>query len=145
MAAAGVRNILVSNEVVAPAKLRRLAALAPVLDWLGVCADHPDAVTALEAACVEAGVTIDVLVELDFLPPPHIPEVDEFGIPFGTGYQRCGVQQGAPLVALAQQIAGSPHLRFGGLQAYYGKPRDRSHCCFVLSRIHFIPDCEHIR
>ena len=121
MAAAGVKNILVSNEVVAPSKLNRLAALVPKLEWLGVCADHPEAVDKIEAACAKAGVSMDVLVELDFLPPPHIPEIDEDGIPFGTGYQRCGVEQGAPLVALAQQIESSSHLHFGGLQAYYGK------------------------
>jgi len=62
-----------------------------------------------------------VLVELDFLPPPHIPLIDDDGIPFGEGYQRCGVEQGEPLVQLAQQIEACPHLHFGGLQAYYGK------------------------
>ena len=117
MAAAGIPNILVSNEVVSPSKLKRLVALAPQLEWLGVCADHPEAVDALERACAAQGVTIHVLVELDFLPPPHIPEVDAEGIPFGTGFQRCGIKQGAPLVALAQQIDRSPHLKFSGLQA----------------------------
>jgi D-serine deaminase-like pyridoxal phosphate-dependent protein len=117
MAAAGVPNILVSNEVVAPSKLKRLVSLAPSLEWLGVCADHPDAVDALEQACAEQGVTIHVLVELDFLPPPNIPEIDADGIPFGSGFQRCGVAQGGPLVALAQRIDNSPHLEFSGLQA----------------------------
>lgn len=117
MAAAGIPNILVSNEVVAPSKLKRLVSLAPGLEWLGVCADHPEAVDALEKACAEQGVSIHVLVELDFLPPPSIPEIDEDGIPFGSGFQRCGVAQGAPLVALAQQIDSSPHLKFSGLQA----------------------------
>jgi D-serine deaminase-like pyridoxal phosphate-dependent protein len=125
MAAAGIPNILVSNEVVAPSKLRRLVSLAPKLEWLGVCADHPEAVDSLERACAEAGVTVHVLVELDFLPPPHIPEVDEDGIPFGTGYQRCGIQQGAPLVALAQQIDQSPHLIFSGLQACESLPQQQ--------------------
>ena len=115
MAHAGVSNILVSNEVISASKLDRLCALAPQLDWLGVCADCIQGADAIEAACSRAGCTIDVLVELDFDPPAGMEDV-----PFGAGYQRCGVQ-GQALVTLAQHIRALPHLRFGGIQAYYGK------------------------
>jgi D-serine deaminase-like pyridoxal phosphate-dependent protein len=37
-----------------------------------------------------------------------------------VGAGRCGVAPGPDAVALAQHIAGSPHLMFGGLQAYHG-------------------------
>lgn len=116
MAAAGVRDILVSNEVVSASKLRRLCALAPGLDWLGVCADCVEGVDAIEAACAAAGVHLDVLVELDF----ERPEGMDPAIPFAGGFQRCGAK-GPRLVEVAQRIAVSPHLGFGGLQAYYGK------------------------
>ena len=36
------------------------------------------------------------------------------------GADRCGVEPGEPVLTLAKQIAGSPGLRFAGLQAYHG-------------------------
>jgi len=97
----GVSDILVSNEVVGPHKLARLAALARICT-IAVCADHPLGVKRIEAAAREAGVRLTVLVEID------------------VGAGRCGVLPGPEAVALAHQIAGSPHLSFGGLQAYHG-------------------------
>jgi 3-hydroxy-D-aspartate aldolase len=47
-------------------------------------------------------VRLDVLVEID------------------VGANRCGVAPGAPAVALAQEIARRPSLRFAGIQAYQG-------------------------
>jgi len=97
----GVADILISNEVVGPDKLARLAALARITR-IAVCADDAGQVAALEAAGADAGVTLTVLVEID------------------VGAGRCGVKPGSEAVALAQLIDASPHLRFGGLQAYHG-------------------------
>jgi len=97
----GVPDILVSNEIVGPAKLARLAALARQAR-VAVCADDPANVTALNEAALAAGVRLPVLVEVN------------------VGADRCGVEPGEPAVALARQIAGLPGLRFGGLQAYHG-------------------------
>jgi 3-hydroxy-D-aspartate aldolase len=97
----GVRDILVSNEVVGAPKLARLAALSRIAD-IAVCADDGAQVEALEAAAADASVRLRVLVEID------------------VGAGRCGVAPGPDAVALAERIAGSPHLRFGGLQAYHG-------------------------
>lgn len=105
----GVDDILVSNEVVGAGKLARLAALARIAR-IGVCADDPAQVVAIGAAAVAAGVELAVLVEID------------------VGAGRCGVVPGPAAVALAQQIAGTPGLRFGGLQAYHGSAQHvRSH------------------
>ena len=101
LAWAGVPDILVSNEVVGRSKLARLAALARITR-IAVCADDMRQVAALAEAAQDAGVVLTVLVEID------------------VGAGRCGVAPGAPAVALAQMIAASPHLRFGGLQAYHG-------------------------
>ena len=98
---AGVRDIVVTNEVVAPAKLARLAALARRAT-IGVLVDAPAAVAALSEAASRAGAHIDAYVEID------------------VGAQRCGVAPGAPAVALAKSIAAAPGLRFRGLQAYHG-------------------------
>lgn len=101
MAWGGVADILVSNEVVSPLKLAMLAALARMAD-VAVCADAPAAVPLLEAAAEAAGIRLNVLVEID------------------VGAGRCGLAPGEPAVALACAIAASPHLKFGGLQAYHG-------------------------
>jgi len=98
---AGIRNVLVTNEVVAPAKLARLAGLARTAT-IGVLADDPAIVGAISAAATKSGVTLDVLVEID------------------VGAHRCGVAPGPPAVALAQAIAAAPGLRFRGLHAYHG-------------------------
>ena len=97
----GVPDILVTNQIVGAAKLARLAALAAITR-IAVCADDPRQIAALAAAAEAAGTRLSVLVEID------------------VGMGRCGVAPGPEAVALAQQIAASPHLRFGGLQAYHG-------------------------
>jgi 3-hydroxy-D-aspartate aldolase len=97
----GVRDILVSNEVVGAAKLARLAALAPIAE-VRVCVDDAAGVAAVERAARDAGQRLGVLVEID------------------VGAGRCGVTPGPAAVELAQAIAASAHLRFDGLQAYHG-------------------------
>ena len=97
----GVPDILVSNEVVGAAKLARLAALSRI-SRVAVCADDARQVAAIADAAAAAGTRLSVLVEID------------------VGAGRCGVAPGPDAVALAQAIAASPHLRFGGLQAYHG-------------------------
>ena len=98
----GVHNILVSNQVVGASKLARFAALS-TLAQMAICVDDLAQVAALEAAGRDAGKRLTVLVEID------------------VGGRRCGVAPGGEAVALAQAIAASPHLRFGGLQAYNGR------------------------
>ncbi|HKM64131.1 MAG TPA: DSD1 family PLP-dependent enzyme [Acidisphaera sp.] len=97
----GVPDILVSNEVVGSAKLARLAALARIAR-VAVCADDAAQVEAIAQAAEHARVRLPVLVEID------------------VGAGRCGVAPGPDAVALARHIAASPHLVFGGLQAYHG-------------------------
>ena len=101
LVAGGVRDVLVSNEVVGADKLRRLAALARVAE-IGLCFDDAGQVAAASKAATEAGVTLGGLVEID------------------VGMQRCGVSTPEAAVALAQRIADAPGLAFRGLQAYHG-------------------------
>ena len=98
----GIGDVLVSNEVVGAVKLDRLAALARRAR-LGVCVDNADNVRDLEAAMQRAGARIDVYIELE------------------VGMRRCGVEPGAPALALARAIAASPSLRFAGMHAYHGR------------------------
>lgn len=102
LAAGGVRDILVSNEVVGARKLARLAALARQIK-IGVCVDHFEQIAMLDAAARQASSRIDVLVEID------------------VGGRRCGVAPGPLAISFATEIARSANLRFGGLQAYHGR------------------------
>jgi D-serine deaminase-like pyridoxal phosphate-dependent protein len=97
----GVRDVLVSNEVVGAYKLRRLAALAHEAT-VALCFDAPDQVAAASRAAAEAGVTLGGLVEIE------------------VGMQRCGVATPAAACDLARHIADAPNLVFRGLQAYQG-------------------------
>ena len=101
MVEGGVRDVVVSNEVVGASKLERLARLARRAK-VGVCADDAGNIEAIGAAAGSAGVTLDVYVEID------------------VGARRCGVAPGDAAVALARRVQASSALRFAGLQAYHG-------------------------
>lgn len=98
---AGIDDVLVTNEVVAPAKLARLAELARRAT-IGVLVDAPLAIAALSEAATHARASIDVYIEVD------------------VGAHRCGVPPGPAALALAHAIVRAPALRFRGLQAYQG-------------------------
>ena len=110
--AAGIANVLVTNEVVTPSKIARLAALAQSAT-IGVLIDDARVVADLSAAATQAGGTLHVYVEID------------------VGAGRCGVAPGAAAVPLAQAVAAAPGLGFRGLHAYHGaaqhlrKPAER--------------------
>ena len=97
----GVTDVLLSNQVVDAAKLRRLAALARRAR-IAVCVDQARNVADLSAAAAAAGVELAVLVEIE------------------VGMGRCGVAPGAATVELARQVDAASNLRFAGLQAYHG-------------------------
>ena len=101
LVSAGVRDVMVSNQVVAPRKIERLAALAKRARVL-VCVDDAANIDDLSAAAQATGSRIEVLVEID------------------VGAKRCGVAPGAPAAALAAKVAAAPGLAFAGLQAYQG-------------------------
>ena len=98
---AGIRNVLVTNEVVVPAKLARLAELGRAAT-IGVLVDAVPAIAPLSQAAIRAHATLDVYVEVD------------------VGAHRCGVPPGEPAVALARAVADAPGLRFRGIHAYQG-------------------------
>jgi D-serine deaminase-like pyridoxal phosphate-dependent protein len=108
LAAAGVNDIYISNEVIAPHKLQRVAALAHTLaergGRLAIAADSLHGVQALALALGGARENlIDVFIELD------------------VGHGRCGVAAPVDVLPLAQAISQHPALRFAGLQAYHGR------------------------
>ncbi len=102
LAAGGVPDIYLSNEVIAPHKLARLAALARQVK-LSIAVDSLQGIEQLALASQASAATIDVFVEID------------------VGQGRCGAAPGqAALLARAVQAQAAAGLRLGGLQAYHG-------------------------
>jgi len=102
MAAAGIRDILIANQIVGPIKTRRLAQLCHHADVI-TSVDAVENVRELDAAAREHGSRIGVAIEVN------------------TGMHRSGTEAGAPTVALAQKIAGCDGLRFAGVMAWEGQ------------------------
>lgn len=101
LVAGGVSDVLVTNEITGAAKLDRLARLAREAR-IGLCVDHPDGVREAAEAAARADVVLDVMVEIDI------------------GGRRCGTAPGEAAVRLADLVARSNTLRFGGVHAYHG-------------------------
>ena len=64
MAAGGIRDILIANQIVGAAKIARLVNLAAYTDVM-VAVDDPENIRQLDAAAREKGVRLRVLVELN--------------------------------------------------------------------------------
>jgi D-serine deaminase-like pyridoxal phosphate-dependent protein len=101
LAAAGIKDILIANQIVGPQKIARLMSLARQAEVM-VAVDDPINVQQLSAAAVDAGVQLRVLVEVNI------------------GMNRCGVEPGEPALELARRVAEARGLRFMGLQGYEG-------------------------
>jgi D-threonine aldolase len=100
-AAAGIASIHVSNEFAGADKIAMAIELASHTR-LSVCVDALPQIAALGQAASRAGVSIDVLPEID------------------AGQHRCGVTHEDALLALVDEIASHASLRFSGIQAYHG-------------------------
>jgi len=102
MAAGGVEDILIANQVVGERKLQRLAALARRA-LVTVAVDNLANAGAIAEAARRAGAAVGVLIEVD------------------TGMGRCGMPADrAAIVRAAQEVARMPGLRFRGLMGYEG-------------------------
>jgi D-serine deaminase-like pyridoxal phosphate-dependent protein len=96
MAAAGIRDILIANEIVGASKIARLAELARRADPI-VCVDSVANVLELAAAHTNAGRPLRVAIEVNI------------------GMNRAGVPPGDAVIELAREIARRRGLRFVGV------------------------------
>ena len=115
MAEAGIRDILVANQVVGRQKAERLASLLDRADVV-VAVDSIENGEELSAAAHARGKRLRIIVEVD------------------NGMQRAGVAPGEPSVDLARRLSALPGLRFCGVMAWeahcLGRPMDeRRTCC----------------
>lgn len=98
---AGVRDVLIANQVVGSHKIARLINLARHSEIM-VAVDNPQNVQDISDAAAAKGVTVRMLIEVNI------------------GMNRCGVESGKPALELANQILQSPNLKFEGLMGYEG-------------------------
>ena len=101
MAAVGIGDILIANQVVGRKKIERLMELAGRCDIM-VAVDQAQNLSELDAAAAQRGVCPRVLVEVNI------------------GHDRCGAAPGDQAVGLARLAAGAQNLRFTGLMGYEG-------------------------
>lgn len=107
MAASGIKDILIANQIVGTRKIQRLINLAAYSDVM-VAVDSYENVAELSKAAQDKRVQLRVLVEVDI------------------GNNRCGVEPFEPALALSKAVYEAPGLRYMGLMAYDG------HCTFQV-------------
>lgn len=98
-AAAGIRDILIANQIVGPAKMSRLVALARSAEVI-VAVDDPAQIDELAMAFRGVERPLGVVVEIDI------------------GMGRAGVAPGKPVLELARLIAREPGLAFRGVMGW---------------------------
>lgn len=101
MARAGIRDILIANQIVSEQKIKRLIQLARYND-IKVAVDSKANIQDISKVAQNEGVTVGILVEVD------------------VGMNRCGVPPGNPALQLAAETKKHKNLRFMGLMGYEG-------------------------
>jgi len=101
MAAAGIQDILVANQVVGAQKITRLVNLRRQSDVM-VAVDNLSNVAEISAAALDAGVRVRVLVEVN------------------SGMDRAGLEPGMGVVDFVHQVMEFPGVQFSGLMAWEG-------------------------
>ncbi len=99
MAGAGIRDILIANQIVGREKVTRLANLQPHADVM-VAIDSTENAREISEAATAKGVTVRVLVEVN------------------VGLNRAGVEPGEATLRLSEYAASLPGLRYCGLMAW---------------------------
>jgi D-serine deaminase-like pyridoxal phosphate-dependent protein len=108
LAAAGIKDILIANQVVGSNKIRRLVNLAAYTDIM-VAVDNGANVAALSQAAQEKEVILRVLVEVNI------------------GHNRCGVEPFQQALELSRKVLNAPGLKYQGMMGYDG------HCTMGVS------------
>jgi D-serine deaminase-like pyridoxal phosphate-dependent protein len=113
LVAGGVYNIFITNEVISPYKLARVAALARACashsGKLAICVDSVEGISRLATCMNDARAASGIATVIDVF------------IEINVGQDRCGVMPGPAAAKLALEIRKHPALNFAGLQAYHGK------------------------
>ncbi|GES64626.1 alanine racemase, N-terminal [Aspergillus terreus] len=104
IAAQGFDDLLITCEIVGPAKVQRLVELYRKHRKIRIVVDSEVAASAINDALARSGIDepIATLIDLD------------------VGLHRTGVKPGEPALALARHVGGLKHLKLIGVQGYEG-------------------------
>lgn len=102
LADGSITGLLITSPVSAPAAITRLALLAGRSEGLIATVDHPAVVARISQALVDAGTSLDLMIDID------------------PGIRRTGVASPEAAVELANAIAAFANLRLRGVQYYCG-------------------------
>ncbi len=102
MAAAGLRGLLLTAEMVGEPKVSRLMRVMSQAPDTMVVVDNPENVHELQRAAATAGVQLTLLIDLDI------------------GQNRTGIEPGEPALHLAEEISRARNLSLKGICAYAG-------------------------
>jgi 3-hydroxy-D-aspartate aldolase len=108
MAAAGIRNLLITTEVVGAEKIGRLLRVLDRNPETLAVVDNADNIRELAASMGRAGKVLNVLVDVE------------------VGGRRTGAEPGEPALHLGRLVANERALNLRGLQGYAG------HCAHVM-------------
>jgi D-serine deaminase-like pyridoxal phosphate-dependent protein len=98
---AGIKSVLIANEIVGIVKIQRLVHLSSYGDLI-VCVDHFENARDISEVAGGVGRKINVVVEVN------------------VGLNRCGVMPGKPALELVQKISALRHLTVRGVMGYEG-------------------------
>jgi len=101
LAKSGIKDILITNEIVGKQKIRRLINLAAYTD-VKVAIDNEQNAEDISKMALDKGVVMNYLVEVNI------------------GMDRCGVEPGEPVVNFVKKLNELPGLNFLGIIAYEG-------------------------
>ena len=101
MAANGLHDIFIANQIVGKIKWERLRRLAGIAR-LTIAVDHPAQVVGLQEMMAAEPFPLDVLIEIE------------------VGEKRTGVVSSQDLLSVAQHIAAVPGLRLQGVYSHEG-------------------------
>ena len=104
MCSKGLTDLLITCEIVGPAKVARLVELFRKHREIRIVVDSEEGARAIDAAIREAEIEDMILTLIDL----------------DVGLHRTGVQPGKPALQLAKTVAGLKHLKLIGVQGYEG-------------------------
>lgn len=99
---AGIKDVLITNEIVGDYKIKKLVNLKKHAPGLIVCVDNFVPATEISKEALRKKVRMPVVVEVN------------------VGQNRCGVEPGKPAAELASEVSKLKGLDFKGFQCYHG-------------------------
>jgi len=116
LAQAGIKDILITNQIVDPAKIERMINLQRY-SHIGIVVDNPINARCLSETALRKNTKMESLVEVD------------------VGGKRCGVQPGKETVDLVRQLSEMRGVDFKGLQCYAGHLQMAEHTMGLEKKI----------